>query len=618
MAAVELLNDRTAGEAVATWVARLGPAAAADGESALELVSAHGPVASARAGSRSVIFDGVLHNRAELEAALGAPGEAGDDADLVLRGYQRWGHDVLQRIRGLFALAVWDGDTRSALLARDPLGFYPLFYAARSEDLVLSTSIDALLECDGVSPALNRVALADHLCHRWPDREETYFEAIKRVPACHALLIEDGKPRLHRYWDPAPPGEEMDWVGEGELEQFHELFDQAVNRCLSLGPVGIFLSGGLDSVSVAGVAVDNCRSQGLPAPLALSVVFPDPECNEELAQRAVAKGLGLDQVVLNLDDVVREEGLLMSACNAQAGRSAPMLNYYAAPYLQLAGEGRARGCSTIITGNGGDEWLTVTPLYAADLIRSFDVRGLISHVSSIRRSFDLSAPRVWHNALWRFGAKPLLSGGVGATLHRFAPSLLERHRRRVVADARPAWVAPDPELRNQLDRRNFMLWPDRPTDGQYRYELRLGLDHAIVAMEMEENYENMRLTGMRTLAPFQDADLVHFLYRVPPELLDRGGRAKGLVRAELARRFPDLGFERHKKISALSFAQNVAIEQGQRAWRELGGVPALAEQGVVDPKAFERELRTIVAGDEREAYRIWDVLNLESWTRNRM
>ena len=595
----------------------MGPGAAADGQPTLELLNAQGPVASARAGSRAVIFDGVIHNRAELEAMLGEPGEAGDDANLVLRGYQRWGHDVLQRIRGLFALAVWDGDTRSALLARDPLGICPLFYATRGDDIVLSTSIDALLGCDGVSPALNRVALADHLCHRWPDREETYFEAIKRVPACHALLIEDGTPRLHRYWDPAPPGEEMDWVAEGELEQFHELFDQAVNRCLSLGPVGIFLSGGLDSVSVAGVAVDNCRSQSLPAPLALSVVFPDPECNEELAQRAVAKGLGLDQIVLNLDDAVREEGLLMSACNAQAGRSAPMLNYYAAPYLQLAGEGRSRGCRTIITGNGGDEWLTVTPLYAADLIRSFDVRGLVSHVSSIRRSFDLSAPRVWHNALWRFGAKPLLSGGVGAAMRRFAPSLLERHRRRVVAQAQPAWVAPDPGLRSDLERRNLMLWPDRPTDGQYRYELRVGLDHAIVGMEMEENYENMRLTGLRTLAPFQDADLVHFLYRVPPELLDRGGRAKGLVRAELARRFPDLGFERHKKISALSFARNVAIEQGERAWKELGGVPALAEQGVVDPKAFERELRTIVGGNEQEAYRIWDVLNLESWTRNR-
>jgi asparagine synthase (glutamine-hydrolysing) len=602
---------------LATWVAQIGPTDGNGAAPTLELISSRGAVGNAEVGPYRAVFDGVLHNRSELERTLETP-PGSDDAALVLAACERWGIEALQQIKGIFALAVWESGTGFGFLARDPLGIYPLFYVEAGDRTLISTSIDALLESDGVSTALNRAALADHLCHVWPRREETYFEAVKRVPPGHALVLDRGGAQLHRHWDPAPPGDEIDWVTEDELEHFHELFDQAVNRCLALGPAGIFLSGGLDSVSIAGAALDNCRAQGLPEPLALSVVFPHPECNEEDAQRAIAGQLGLDQVFVNLNDAVGDKGLLLSACDGQADRAAPMLNYYAAPYLQLSRDARKRGCTTILTGDGGDEWLTVTPLYATDLIRAGDVRGLIRHASSIRRSFNLSAPRVWHNALWRFGAKQILKETAGSTLGRFAPGVLDTYRRRVVRKGIPQWVAPDSLLRQELEHRGVEGWPEPPTDGRYRAELRLSLDHALVSMEMEEKFENTRRTGTRMLAPFFDAELVHFLYRVPPDLLDRGGRAKGLVRDEVARRFPDLGFERHKKISALSFAREVALEQGRRAWSEVGGVPALSELGVVDAASCERELQTILAGRERDAFRIWDVLNLESWTRSRL
>ena len=617
--AVELAHHQVRDqEVIATWVARLGAGDGNGGPPTLELLQSAGPVASAVAGGRVAVFDGVLHNRAELQQTLGEPSEQGDEASLVLKAYQRWGVALLDELKGRFALAIWDGDERRLLLARDPLGHYPIFYAEGRDELFVSTSIDAILSAGSVPRTLNRAAIADHLCHRWPDREETYFEAVKRVPACHALVVESGVPRVYRYWDPAPPGQEMEWIGEDELDRFHDLFDEAVNRCLALGPAGIFLSGGLDSVSVAGVAADNCRTRRLPEPLALSVVFPHPDCNEELAQKAVARGLGLSQVMLNLDDAVGSKGLLLSACETQIGRPAPILNYYASPYLRLAEEAKTRGCDTIITGNGGDEWLTVTPLYAADLIAAREFRALVRHVQSIRRSFDLSTPRVWSNALWRFGVKLLLMPAMGRALRATAPGLREPYHRRVVRAQVPGWAVPDDDLAATLERRALAAWPDPPTDGWYRYELRKGLDHAIVALEMEENFENTRLTGTRTMAPFQDADLVDFLYRVPPDLLDRGGRAKGLVRDELARRFPTLGFERHKKISALSFARDIALEQGERAWKELGGVPALAELGIVDADAIERKVQTILSGRDDETFRIWDVLNLESWTRSRL
>jgi hypothetical protein len=225
---------------------------------------------------------------------------------------------------------------------------------------------------------------------------------------------------------------------------------------------------------------------------------------------------------------------------------------------------------------------------------------------------------VWRNSLWVFGLSQLLGAAVGSALRRVAPARLEAHRRRVVANVVPDWLAPDPSLRGELERRNLAAWPDRPTDGWYRHDLRNGLDHAVTAMEMEEFFENARLTGVRTLCPYMDADLVDFLYRVPPELLNRGGRSKGLVRHEVARRFPELGFERHKKVSAISFSRAVVLEQGERAWQASGGTPALEELDVVDQGALERELRTILSKRHEDAYRLWDVLNLEAWTRSRI
>ena len=612
MSTAEAPRDAPHQDVLSTWAARLHP----DG---VELLRREGPVWTATAGPRTVIFDGVLHNRAELIQLLADAREEDDNAQLVLKAYQRWGREVLNRIKGIHAVAIWDADKRSAVLARDPIGLSPLFYADCGDEIYFSTSIDQVLACDGVSSALNRAALAEHLYDQWLDPGETYFEAVRRVPACHALLVERGARRLDRYWDPAPPGEDVEWVTEDDLEEFRHLFDQAVNRCLALGPTGIFLSGGLDSVSVAGVAADNCRQQGLPDPLALSLVFPEPEASEELTQRAVARGLGLEQVLTKLDDAIGERGLLLSACDFQAGKPSPMLNYFTPAYDKLTAVARARGLRAVITGNGGDEWLTVSPLHAADLIRSLDARGLARHMRAVRRSYDISWPLIWRNA-WRFGASPLLKARTASVLSARAPGALARYRRHVIERNIPAWVAPDPALAAEIRRRGLEFWGEPPQEeGWYRNELRLGLEHRLVSMEWEEYFENTRHTGLRTLSPFLDSDLVDFLYRVPPDLLDRGSRSKGLVREELARRFPDLGFERQKKDDATALNRDVAMNESARVWQELGGMTTLAELEILDEKGFERELRTFLSGgQEKDATRMWNILNLEAWTKTRL
>jgi asparagine synthase (glutamine-hydrolysing) len=580
--------------------------------------------AKAEDASGSVIFDGVLYNRADLSKySSDSPTE--NDAAIVLKAYRRWGEDLLHKIKGIFALIIQDRERDVLLGARDPVGVYPLFYACIDGEWLFSTSVEALTRHPRVSAEVNRAALVDHLCHGWPDIEETVFKNVKRVPPGHIMRVARAK-QVSRYWEPPIPGAGVDWVREDELGRFDELLDQAVERCLCLGPAAIYLSGGLDSVSVAAVAAENSRRKGLLPPLALSLGFP-AECDEEKIQRSVAADLGLPQVFMTIGDAIGPDGLLLSALKMTSHWPMPMLNLWNPAYHRLGLEAKHKGCKAILTGGGGDEWLGVTPFLAADLMRTLNVVGLYQLWSTMQRSF----PVPWHlmikNALWTFGARPLLGEAKRATIGRIlrsaAPGLLQARQKRRMQRTIPDWVAPDPALREHIDQRLQksleQTKPVRAKGGFYFRELWRSLDHVLTAMEMEEVFESGTRMGLPILMPYWDADLLEMLYRVPPHLLNKGGRSKALVRQSLARKFPELGFDQQKKIVTINFFDSTLLRDGKKAWQVMGGTPALVKLGIVDEERLASTIADLLTGGQpRQAYRIWDVLNLEAWLRPRL
>jgi asparagine synthetase B (glutamine-hydrolysing) len=409
------------------------------------------------------------------------------------------------------------------------------------------------------------------------------------------------------------------WVTEDELETFDDLLDRVVDRAVDGGRAGIWLSGGLDSVTVAAVATDRCRHFGWPDPCALSIVFPHPDVNEERIQRGVAERLGLSHTLMGFFEAVGEEGMLPAALDMARTWPAPLLSYFLPAYQSLGRKGRRLGCTTILTGGGGDEWLSVSPTYAADMLLALDFRGLYRLGRSNHRSFRISRLRAARNLLWRFGANTLLRAAAATTLDRAAPWALQAHRRRRIARATPEWVAPDPLLRAAIDER-ALVRPKTRFGDFYMSEVRETLDHPLVAMEMEEVFENSRRFGVRLGQPFLDADIIDFLCRTPPELLIRGGRSKAVVRQMLARRFPELGFERQRKLVANAFSRPLVTSEGARLWKSMGGVPALAEAGIVDPVQAEQIVQEVFArqAEGAYAYRLWDMLSLEAWLRARL
>ena len=602
-----------------SWVARLG-------RSTLELLEPS-DAQIAEAGAFRAVFGGVLDNPADLAAAVDFEQRVdGTEAELLLHAYLGSAESILPKLRGAFGLVLLDAREEVGLCVRDPLGVYPLFTADVGDELLVSPSIESLLGQPGVSAQVNVPALADYLLQRWPDPSETYFSSVRRVRPGHALRLTPAERRLYRYWEPAPLEGPVDWITEDELESFDEVLERAVTRCLQRGTAGIFLSGGLDSVSVAAAAAAAAREAGLPEPWALSLVFPDPDVNEEDVQTGVAAGLGLRQLLLPWDKAVGHRGLVQEALDLSARSPSPLMNFWAPAYDRLAREGTSRGCTVILTGAGGDEWLGVTPLYAADLIRTFDAVGLYRLIAAQRRSYQLSELRFLWNGLWRFGARPLVVDAVGQT----APGVLRARKLHKARTSIPSWIAPDAELRDRIVDRALGSDPRladvirRPLTRRhsrfYFDELRLSLDHALVVLELEEMFEQGRRVGAAVLAPYWDADLLELLYRTPPALLNRGGRAKGLVRESLARRFPNLGFQRQRKVTSVRFATSLLFSETARAWASVGRVRALAEAGIVDAKGIEPAVeRLLTAGtDARSMQTVWDILNLEVWLQARL
>lgn len=577
----------------------------------------------ARLGQLTAILDGELYDPDKLARDVGVDDADGGDALLLLRCYRERGESFFPRLRGMFTLVIWDAQTATLLCVRDPMGYYPCFFAGQGRDLLVSTSPRLLLEHPNVSRAVNRLELLDYFFDIWGRREETFYQAIKRVSPGHMLKARDGNVIISRYWNPLPLVNGRPLLKEDDAALYPELLERSVKRCLRHSPLGIYLSGGLDSVSVAALASENCRAAGLEPPYALSLVFPFPEYNEEFVQGRVARQLGFPQTFVRLEDAAGPGGLYAASEELNREFSFPVQNIWMPAYNHMALLAKQRGVRAILTGTGGDEWLGVTPFLSADLIRSGRLGALWNFWAANSRTIPLSRPRFALNVLWLFGLRALLReallgsrGPMAASARRFLVG--KRWRKK-----RPPWLRVEPELwREFVSRVETRESNRRPLGGPYGFyfgEVLRGMDHPIVSWEMEEGFENARRLGMRFLHPFVDADLAELLCSLPPECLLVGGTSKGLARQFLADRFPDLGFEKQKKMVIHRPLPETVMGDWLLVWKQSGRGKGLAGTELVDVNQLETSLGgALRSGDYRDTFRAWQIIGIEHWLRSRI
>jgi asparagine synthetase B (glutamine-hydrolysing) len=575
----------------------------------------------ARLDRLTAVFDGLLYEPGRLAQGLGvAGGPVHDPPLLLLHCYRAHGESFFASLRGTFAFLLWDADRGVLLGVRDPLGYYPCFFAQSGRNLLISTSACVLLGHPAVSRAVNRLALLDYFFDIWARREETFYASVKRVPPGHALRVRDNNLTLYRYWNPVPARKGCRLSKGDELGRFEELLARSVSRCVEHAPVGIFLSGGLDSVSVAVLARDSSLAAGLAPPFALSLVFPGPQYNEETVQKGAARQLGLPQELVPLETASGPSGLLGALRALNPEFAFPIQNYWMPAYNYLTVLAKRRGIRTILTGGGGDEWLGISPLLAADFIRTLHFGELCGLWISIARSFPVSKIHLGWNLTWTYGLRALLREETLRILGRFAPRALGAIVRARRAGKKPPWLKVEPQLRREFLQRIETSDSDfRPLDGPYGYYLGdalRGLDHPIVSWEMEEHFENACRLGVRLLHPYIDADLVEMLCAVSPELLAHGAASKGLVRESLARRLPDLGFQRQRKIVVRRALPQRVLGDGLRLWRESGKAKALPALGLAEADQLDIYLARLLKSESHcDTFRAWQIMGTEDWLR---
>lgn len=276
--------------------------------SIIDLAGGHQPMADAQQ-EVWLIFNGEIYNFLELRAELESYGyefRTRSDTEVILHGYKHWGIDVLDHLNGMFGLAIWDERNSRFMLARDRLGVKPLYYRLDSDRLVFGSEIRAIIFRTGEKPDVDVNALNLFLRYRYTPAPLTPFKGIEKLAAGTRLVVERGKPRVERWWNFRPaPFDPMPSPAEAE-ETLHELYRKAVKRQLiSDVPVGLFLSGGLDSGLLLALMTDTKADWK-----AYSVGFGDGFQRDELSRAAeTANYFGAQNFAVELSRHDFESGL---------------------------------------------------------------------------------------------------------------------------------------------------------------------------------------------------------------------------------------------------------------------------------------------------------------------
>ena len=596
-----------------TWLLRWNSA----DEPKPRIVTAPGPGPSsatvfAAASGTVVAFDGYLFDRADLELA-----GAASDAALVASAYERWKDGLFEKLRGGFALAVWDEQRRQLMVGRDAVGLHPCFYHWDGRTLVASPSLDALLAEPDLPGRIDRVVFAEYLfdaisTHQAP---ETFYEGIRRLLPAHVLSIVGGHLTTFPYWDPTPPG--FSWASEEEVSGFDSVLERAVARCLAAGADSISLSGGFDSVSLAVLAAEQLKGK---RPLhALSLRLAGTGCDESQTQLAVAGALGMPILMQTIEESLKGESAVAASMPLARTSPSPILSPWQSVYTGLFRSGNALGISRPLLGTGGDDVLMVDPSYAADCLATVDLPGLWCFLKAWQRMSSEPPWRVACAVLWHYAIVPGFKRQARSALGRVSPRALERVLERRRRGWLPSWLLPsDPQARARIDGRwlNPAVSPRAPGERSYVDSLRHLMRKPRMLMGRDQSHAWAGRVGFTFFYPYFDRDVVELSVRTEPSRLLAGGRMKAPLRRLLAERLPGVA-QQARKVDVSEAVHRLLRGGGRRVWLELGGPARLGELGIVDPDQLNRRMDDYFAG-RHDGFRLtWNVLSTEIWLRAR-
>jgi asparagine synthase (glutamine-hydrolysing) len=324
-----------------------------------------------------IVFNGEIFNYIELRPQLEQRGHhfrTNSDTEVLLHLYEDYGPECLQYLNGQFAIAIWDNQTRTLFLARDRVGIRPLFYTVVGDRLIFGSEIKAIFADSSVPREIDPVAL-DQVFTYWSTiSPRTFFKHVYEIPAGHYLIASQGNLKIRKYWKLNFPEEDLTHNGRHQTKSFQDylrefkqlLIDATQIRLRADVPVGAYLSGGVDSSTIAAI-IRNFTNNRLDT---FSISFSDTDFDESEYQKRMAKYLGTDHQVIyaTYADIGRVFPDVIWHAETAVTRTAP------APMFLLSQLVRDHNFKVILTGEGADEFLAGYDIFKEAKVRRFWAR----------------------------------------------------------------------------------------------------------------------------------------------------------------------------------------------------------------------------------------------------
>lgn len=566
-----------------------------------------------------ITYNGEVFNYLELRAELEAQGvrfRGDSDTEVMLEGFCRWGViETVSRLIGMFALALWDRQTRTLWLVRDRLGVKPLYYAHADGRLLFGSELKALRACPDWRPQIDIDALAAYMRHGYVPAPRTIYREARKLGAGEILEWRaDAAPRTHVYWsarEKAIAGRAA-WGAAPDPQEAVErldtlLRDAVKRRMIADVPLGAFLSGGIDSSTVVAMM----QAQSARPVKTFSIGFDEEGYDEARHAKAVAAHLSTDHSELYVT-------------SAHALDVVPRLaEMYDEPFADssqiptfLVAEATRRHVTVALSGDGGDENFAGYNRYQLG-------------ESIWRRLGAVPGP------LRRMAAAALEAPG--AAVFDAVNSLLPRGRRVSRPAEKAAKLAEVLRLRDfdAVYRRLVSQWPDPAALVLQGREPHGPLWDDTLAADMPETVARMQLLDTITYlpddiltkvdratmavalegrVPLLDHRVVEFAWTLPPELKIRGGESKWILRRVLEKYVPRALFERPKM--GFGVPIDAWLRGPLRDWAEdLLDPKQIAADGLLDPAPIAAAWSAHLSGARDLHYPLWVVLMLRAWQR---
>ncbi|MBV9828617.1 MAG: asparagine synthase (glutamine-hydrolyzing) [Alphaproteobacteria bacterium] len=549
-------------------------------------------------------YNGEIYNFAELRAELQSLGyvfRSRGDTEVIANGWHAWGPRVFGRLRGMFALALWDRRSRQLILARDRLGKKPLFYAPTASGLVFGSEIKALLAWPGMPRVPDLTAIDHYLSLQYVPSPETAFSGIHRLPPAHYLVIEPGKwrdRRPERYWALPEPRAAATRASPEELQQqLVAHLEEAVRlRMIADVPLGAFLSGGVDSSAIVAMMA----RAGTGRVKTFSIGFTDKAYDETQYARLVAARYGTEH-----EEMVVEPDAVAVLPKLAWHYGEPFADPSAIPTYYVSEMAR-RHVTVALNGDGGDEAFLGYSRYRA--MRHLDQLDHLPASARVAAAGLLGmAPSGLSRRLRLAQIRDILAAPRERPEQRYAGTIAFFGDSEKAAGYGEAMRRHDNHSTFDLLAPYFAGTDDLLTGGNWA-DLHTYLpDDLMVKVDVASMAH-----GLETRSPLLDHILLEWAAGIPASVKMAGGRCKALFKAAMAPYLPPEILNRKKMGFGCPIDRWLRHELRDMAYDTLLA-PAARQRGIMRPDYVERLLDEHCGARRNHHTRLWALLMLELW-----